>query len=91
VTKIQAERVLDAPNMIDDFYLNLLDWSQTNVLAIALRDVAYLMDVSTKNITAITPTLQNANITSLSWMNNDSGILAIGLEDGTIELWDTYN
>lgn len=50
VTKIFAEKVLDAPNMVDDFYLNLLDWSDQNVLAIALNQNAYLMDVSNKNI-----------------------------------------
>ena len=29
-------RVLDAPNLCDDFYLNLVDWSQSNALAVAL-------------------------------------------------------
>ncbi len=38
ITKIYPERVLDAPNMVDDFYLNLLDWSGENVLAIALEN-----------------------------------------------------
>lgn len=33
-------KVLDAPLLTDDFYLNLLSWSSTNVLAVALaRDV----------------------------------------------------
>lgn len=50
VAKIYPERVLDAPKMVDDFYLNLLDWSPTNVLAIALENFAYLMDVSSKQI-----------------------------------------
>jgi len=50
VTKIHCEKVLDAPNMVDDFYLNLLDWSEHNVLAIALKNHAYLMDVDSKNI-----------------------------------------
>lgn len=27
-----AERTLDAPDIIDDFYLNLLDWGRSNVL-----------------------------------------------------------
>lgn len=55
VTRIQAEKVLDAPNMVDDFYLNLLDWSNQNILAIALNQTAYLMDVSNKNISCIQP------------------------------------
>lgn len=31
------ERILDAPDMLDDFYLNLLDWSCKDVIAVALR------------------------------------------------------
>jgi len=30
------ERILDAPELLDDFYLNLLDWSEKNIVAIAL-------------------------------------------------------
>jgi cell division cycle 20-like protein 1 (cofactor of APC complex) len=29
-------RVLDAPELADDFYLNLVDWSSTNVLGVGL-------------------------------------------------------
>jgi cell division cycle protein 20 (cofactor of APC complex) len=27
-----AERTLDAPELVDDYYLNLLDWGSNNVL-----------------------------------------------------------
>ena len=27
------ERILDAPDLMDDYYLNLLDWSSTNVVS----------------------------------------------------------
>ncbi len=30
------ERILDAPDLVDDYYLNLLDWSSTNVVSILL-------------------------------------------------------
>ena len=36
----EAERILDAPKLLDDFYLNLLDWSEGNVLGVALADEA---------------------------------------------------
>jgi cell division cycle 20-like protein 1 (cofactor of APC complex) len=29
-------KVLDAPSLQDDFYLNLIDWSSSNILAVAL-------------------------------------------------------
>ncbi len=31
-----AEKILDAPDIKDDYYLNLLDWSSKGVLAIGL-------------------------------------------------------
>jgi cell division cycle protein 20 (cofactor of APC complex) len=36
------ERILDAPDISDDYYLNLLDWSAQNVLAVALGPAVYL-------------------------------------------------
>lgn len=32
----QPYKILDAPNLCDDFYLNLMDWSLSNILAVAL-------------------------------------------------------
>jgi cell division cycle protein 20 (cofactor of APC complex) len=37
-----ADRILDAPEFRTDFYLNLVDWSSTNVIAVALGDVSRL-------------------------------------------------
>lgn len=33
------ERILDAPDLENDYYLNLMDWSEDGVLAVALRGV----------------------------------------------------
>ena len=35
-------KVLDAPQLQDDFYLNLVDWSSQNVLAVALNRSVYI-------------------------------------------------
>ena len=35
-------KVLDAPQLEDDYYLNLVDWSSENVLAVGLRRAVYL-------------------------------------------------
>lgn len=50
VTSIKSKRkinkmpfkVLDAPALQDDFYLNLIDWSQQNFLAVGLASNVYL-------------------------------------------------
>ncbi|KAK3227095.1 hypothetical protein Dsin_006957 [Dipteronia sinensis] len=39
-----SEKTLDAPDIQDNFYLNLLDWGCLNVLAIALDNKVYLWD-----------------------------------------------
>jgi hypothetical protein len=44
------ERVLDAPEIIDDYYLNLLDWSSENVLSVALCQAVYLWHAGTGQI-----------------------------------------
>ena len=37
---------MDAPDLVDDYHLNLLDWGSTNVLAIALESTVYLTNPS---------------------------------------------
>jgi hypothetical protein len=88
IRKIYADKVLDAPNMVDDFYLNLLDWSKTDLLCIALSQIAYLRNNSNGSITQIYPNSRHCLITSLSWKPDNSNHLAIGLEDGNVEVWD---
>ena len=89
-------RILDAPNLVDDFYLNLLDWGKENIIAVALSDELYLWNDNNakssllmtyeSNITASEDSFTN-NITSLSWMQNGL-FLGIGLPDGNIQFWD---
>lgn len=43
-------QVLDAPSLQDDFYLNLVDWSSQNVLAVGLGTCVYLWTASTSKV-----------------------------------------
>jgi hypothetical protein len=47
------ERMLDAPGIRDDYYLNLLSWGPNNILAVALGPVVYLWDPTTGQINDI--------------------------------------
>ena len=89
-------KILDAPNLVDDFYLNLLDWGKENIIAVALSDELYLWnDNNAKSSLLMTYESNNTtsedsftnNITSLSWMQNGL-FLGIGLPDGNIQFWD---
>lgn len=41
-----AERILDAPDIINDYYLQLLDWNSNNILAVALSSELYLWNAA---------------------------------------------
>lgn len=43
-------QVLDAPALQDDFYLNLVDWSSQNVLAVGLGSCCYLWSAVTSKV-----------------------------------------
>lgn len=82
------ERILDAPELLDDFYVNPLDWSPDNVLAVALGSAVYLWDATSGNIELLTETDKTNPICSVSWITSGSGYLALGTTDSTVQLWD---
>nr|XP_043890884.1 cell division cycle protein 20 homolog [Solea senegalensis] len=85
------ERILDAPDLRNDFYLNLLDWSSRNVLAVALHNNVYLWDATQGDITLLMKMDREEDyICSLSWTKEGS-YLAVGTSDSTIQLWDVDN
>lgn len=45
-------QVLDAPSLQDDFYLNLVDWSSQNVLAVGLGTCVYLWTASNSKVSS---------------------------------------
>lgn len=84
-----SERTLDAPDILDDFYLNLLDWGSSNVLAIALRSTVYLWDASNGSTTELV-TIDDDDggpVTSVSWAP-DGRHIAIGLNNSHVQIWD---
>ncbi|KAJ7975916.1 cell division cycle 20.2, cofactor of APC complex-like [Quillaja saponaria] len=84
-----SERTLDAPDIIDDFYLNLLDWGCSNVLAIALGTTVYLWDASNSSTSElVTVDDEDGPITSVSWAP-DGRHIAIGLNNSSVQLWDS--
>ncbi len=79
-------KVLDAPALQDDFYLNLIDWSGNNQLAVGLGHCIYLWNAETSKVTKLCE-LQNDLVTSVGWAQN-SQTLAIGCNRGEVQLWD---
>lgn len=61
-------RILDAPGLQDDFYLNLVDWSAQNVLAVALESAVYVWNATTSTVSELFDLAGTGDsVTSLSW------------------------
>ncbi|XP_074567053.1 cell division cycle 20.1, cofactor of APC complex-like [Curcuma longa] len=81
------ERVLDAPELLDDFYLNLLDWGQTNILAVSLGSSVYLWNPENKVVQKLLSTNEDDYPSSVAW-STDGKMLAVGFASSRIEIWD---
>jgi cell division cycle protein 20 (cofactor of APC complex) len=81
------ERVLDAPGMVDDFYLNLISWSCLNVVSVALGEATYVWRAETGDVTQMGEAPEGGYVSSVDW-SNDGMFLGVGLGSGDVELWD---
>jgi len=83
------ERILDAPELLDDYYLNLLDWSSSNMVAVALGPTVYLWNAGSGDITQLCQTAADTDdyITSVSWAS-DGKHIAVGTAHAEVQIWD---
>lgn len=83
-------RVLDAPDMLDDYYLNIMSWSSANVLAVALSQCVYLWNAATSEITELMNVDSDPNdyICSVNFLQEGGSHVAIGTASNTVQLWD---
>ncbi|XP_046403553.1 fizzy-related protein homolog isoform X1 [Ischnura elegans] len=81
-------KVLDAPELQDDFYLNLVDWSSQNVLSVGLGSCVYLWSACTSQVTRLCDLSHDGNsVTSVSW-NERGNLVAVGTHHGYVQIWD---
>ena len=80
-------KVLDAPALQDDFYLNLVDWSSANTLAVGLGDAVYLWAACTSRVARLCELGGDDAVTSVGWSSRGSH-LAVGTNRGLTLLWD---
>jgi cell division cycle 20, cofactor of APC complex len=81
------ERVLDAPNIVDDYYLNVLDWSCNNQVAIGLGQSVYVWSADSGTVSSLLETSADTYISSLKW-SNDGAYVGVGLATGEVQIWD---
>jgi len=81
-------KVLDAPELQDDFYLNLVDWSSQNVLSVGLGACVYLWSACTSQVTKLCDLTQDGDtVTSVSWSERGN-FVAVGTHRGLVQVWD---
>ena len=80
-------KVLRTPSLQDDFYLNLVDWSLLNLVAVGLGSSVWLWDGTTSSASRLCALDDHGLVTSVSWSSRGS-TLAVGLSSGKVQLWD---
>ncbi|KAG6907863.1 hypothetical protein DXG01_007077 [Tephrocybe rancida] len=81
-------RVLDAPDLADDFYLNLVDWSSTNVLGVGLGSCVYLWTAHNAAVSKLCDLVEGGDtVSSVSWVQKGT-TLAVGTLSGHLHIYD---
>ena len=82
------DRILDAPDIVNDYYLNLLDWSAHNHLAVALGPHIYLWNAANGEIRQLLELDSPEDyVCSVKWIRQGN-ILSVGSFHGEVSLWD---
>jgi cell division cycle 20-like protein 1 (cofactor of APC complex) len=79
--------VLDAPELADDFYLNLVDWGSTNILGVGLGSCVYMWNSASGKVTKLCDLGTDDTVTSVSWIQRGSHV-SIGTNRGYVQIWD---
>lgn len=83
----QPEKILDAPDLINDWYLNLISWNSANIMAVALNTTVYLWNAASGDIKCLMQMPENEYVGALSWIQEGNHI-AVGTSLNTVEIWD---
>jgi cell division cycle 20-like protein 1 (cofactor of APC complex) len=79
-------KVLDAPELQDDFYLNLVDWGPSSFLSVGLSQCVYLWSAVSSQVNRLCE-IGDGNVSSVRWMANGS-TLAVGDSLGKVHIYD---
>jgi len=83
----EPERILDAPNLSDNPFYNPIDWGSKNILSVCLGPYDYLWNYNNLETNLLSKNINEVEYCTSNFMEN--GIcIALGLDNGEIELWD---
>lgn len=86
-----AYRTLEVPELEDDYYLDVLDWSANDTVAVAVHDTVHVWKGGRNKDDPLAKLfdIENIGISSVRWSKTNPSILAVGTQSGEIILWDT--
>ena len=76
-------KILDASSLRDDFYLDVLDWSNKDRIGIVLGDVVYSLKYQDESVEQICQSPIDDFFASIRF-SPSGNLLAIGTDNGTI-------
>ena len=91
---VDPYKVLDAPDLLNDFYLNLFSWSKDNVLAVGLAAAVYLWEATTGSIETLVDVSDEGDysnyISSVKWcpIPGQTHYIAVGTKKGFVFIFD---
>jgi cell division cycle protein 20 (cofactor of APC complex) len=72
------DRILDAPEIRNDYYLNLVDWSSGEILAMALDNSVYLWNAGSGDILQLLQMEQPGDhISSVAWIKEGNYLAVV--------------
>lgn len=83
----RESRILDAPNIINDYYLNIMDWGRNNILAVALGSEIFLWNSENGYVQKLLQVCAGDYPTSVAW-SGDARKVAVGYMHSKLQLWD---
>lgn len=85
----RAEKVLDAPGLINDYYLNLIDWGCNNLLAVCLGEGAFVWNPVTQEGNQFYRSENALQFpTSINWSPKLNNLIAIGFSNSRVHIRD---
>ena len=76
-------KVLDAPALKDDYYLNLVDWSEQNDLVVGLSSCVYIWSATSSKVTKLHDLGNTDEVTSVNWARRGTH-LSVGTDSGVV-------
>ncbi|KRX25404.1 Cell division cycle protein 20 -like protein, partial [Trichinella nelsoni] len=88
----EPEKILDAPDILNDFYLNILDWSSRHCLAVALNNELFCCTLKSGNVVGqiklLCQSCRYSDFITAVKFTPDGLSLVVAYDSNIVELWD---